>query len=96
MDEGYMQHPNERIRQKIIELCDELCMWERNTGRESTLLLLEGNFRFWADSGKPLPTRLIASMARMKLNEATENEDVTLEEKEERKRDDRELEKRGL
>lgn len=70
MSEGYMQHPDERVRQKIIELCDALCMWEENTGRESSLLIIERpDFRFWADSGKSIPTNQIAPFAKIKLTE---------------------------
>ena len=68
MDDGFMLHRDENVRRKILELCDALCMWERNTGRESTLLILEKpDFKFWAESGKPIPSRLIVSAAKAKL-----------------------------
>lgn len=68
MGDGFMQHPDEEVRQKILELCDALYSWERSMGRESSLLIMEElGFRFWADSGKPIPTRLINMRANEQL-----------------------------
>ena len=51
----YMQHADERVRQKILELCDALCSYERISGRCSALIIREeGGFVFRADSGKPV------------------------------------------
>ena len=36
-------HMNADVNKKIIELLDELCQWERDTGRETTLLLIPHN-----------------------------------------------------
>jgi hypothetical protein len=50
----YMQHPDQDVRQAIVWLTDALCAWERNTGRESVLILREtGGFVYRAVNGKP-------------------------------------------
>ena len=47
-------HPSEEVKRAIVQLDDALCVWERNTGRESVLILLEeGGFEHIALSGKP-------------------------------------------
>lgn len=49
-----MEHPDPDVRQALIRLSDALCTWERNTGRESVLILREvGGFVYRASSGKP-------------------------------------------
>lgn len=51
---GYMEHPCEEVRQKIRELSDAICSWERATSRESALIIREqGGFVYRAQSGKP-------------------------------------------
>ena len=51
---AFMQHPDPEVRQALIRLTDALCTWERNTGRESVLILREvGGFTYRAMSGKP-------------------------------------------
>jgi hypothetical protein len=51
---GNMQHPDREVQAAITRLCDALCMRERNTGRESVLIVREqGGFVFRASSGKP-------------------------------------------
>lgn len=48
------EHPNQEIRAAIIRLSDALCSYERNTGRESVLILREqGGLVYRAMSGKP-------------------------------------------
>jgi len=48
------KHPDEEVQAAIIRLSDALCTWERNTGRESVLILREqGGFLYRALSGKP-------------------------------------------
>lgn len=48
------QHPDPEVNQALIKLCDALCTWERNTGRNSVLIVREeGGFVFRAVSGKP-------------------------------------------
>ena len=49
-----MQHPDQDVRQAIVRLTDALCAWERNTGRESVLIIREtGGFVYRAVNGKP-------------------------------------------
>lgn len=49
-----MIHPDNDVQQALIRLDDALCSWERNTGRESVLILREvGGFVHRAVSGKP-------------------------------------------
>lgn len=48
------QHLNERVQQKLIELNDVICEWERATSRESVLIFREvGEFCYRSVSGKP-------------------------------------------
>lgn len=50
----YQEHPDPEVRHAIIRLNDALCSWERNTGRESLLILREvGGFVHRSQSGKP-------------------------------------------
>ena len=53
MANQYQQHVDSEVRQALVKLCDSLCRWERNTGRESILILREQGFCFRAISGKP-------------------------------------------
>jgi hypothetical protein len=49
-----MIHPNERVQKALMELNSALCVWERDTGRESVLILREqGGFSHRSVSGKP-------------------------------------------
>lgn len=49
-----MEHPSDEVRAALIRLSDALCQWERNTGRQSVLILREqGGFEYRAMSGKP-------------------------------------------
>lgn len=50
------EHLDPNVQQAIDHLCDELCTWERATGRESVLIIREpsSEFCFRAQSGKPL------------------------------------------
>ena len=51
---AFMQHPDPEVRQALIRLADALCTWERNTGRESVLIVREaGGFVYRAVNGKP-------------------------------------------
>ncbi len=51
---SFMQHPSQEVRQILVRLTDALCEWERNTGRNSVLILREeGGFVYRAVSGKP-------------------------------------------
>jgi len=53
---SFQEHPDQDVEQGIVRLCDALCMWERNTGRDSILIIREkGGFVFRAASGKPCP-----------------------------------------
>ena len=50
-----MKHANDEVQSAIIKLNDALCSWERNTGRESILIIREqGGFVHRSVSGKPL------------------------------------------
>lgn len=47
-------HPDPGVRQALIRLSDALCSWERNTGRESVLIVREtSGFVYRAVNGKP-------------------------------------------
>lgn len=46
-------HPDPRVRDALIKLTDALCSYERNTGRNSVLILREKNYVFRAVDGKP-------------------------------------------
>ena len=49
-----MEHESPDVRSALIRLSDALCQWERNTGRQSVLVLREqGGFEYRAMSGKP-------------------------------------------
>lgn len=50
-----MKHISPRVQQALDRLLNELCEWERNTGRQSGLILREqGGFVCRAQSGKPV------------------------------------------
>jgi hypothetical protein len=50
----YNEHPDKDVTAALIQLSDALCQWERNTGRESVLILREkGGYMYRAMSGKP-------------------------------------------
>jgi len=54
----FQQHPDEDVQQAIIRLNDALCSWERATGRQNLLVVIEqGGYEFVADCGKPLNHR---------------------------------------
>ena len=54
MELTFMEHPDPEVKQALVRLTDALCTWERNTGRESVLILREqGGFVYRAASGKP-------------------------------------------
>ena len=48
-------HADREVRSALIRLNDALCAWERNTGRESVLILREvDGFVHRSVSGKPV------------------------------------------
>jgi len=48
-----MNHPDPEVQKAIVKLDDALCMWERNTSRESVLIIREmGGFVHRSVSGK--------------------------------------------
>ena len=50
----FMRHSDPEVRQALVRLTDALCTWERNTGRESVLILREvEGFTYRAVNGKP-------------------------------------------
>ncbi len=62
-------HPDENVQQAMIRLCDALCSWERSTGRQNLLVVIEqdehdplGRYEFVADCGKPLGETARAGM----------------------------------
>jgi len=53
-----MWHKDRECEQALIRLNDALCMWERDTGRESTLIFVPETPDepiVMSQSGKPLP-----------------------------------------
>ncbi len=48
-----MAHQCEEVEAAIVRLSDALCTWERNTGRDSVLIIRENGFVYRAASGKP-------------------------------------------
>lgn len=53
---SWREHPDEEVRRTLIRLCDALCSWERSTGRQNLLVLIEQpDYDFIADCGKPIP-----------------------------------------
>ncbi len=67
---SYMQHPDPEVRQALVRLTDALCTWERNTGRESVLILREvDGFVYRAVNGKPDVPNDIEDAQLMKLIE---------------------------
>ncbi|PIP23734.1 MAG: hypothetical protein COX90_02095 [Candidatus Nealsonbacteria bacterium CG_4_10_14_0_2_um_filter_38_17] len=66
----FMQHPDPEVRQALVRLTDALCTWERNTGRESVLILREvDGFVYRAVNGKPDVPNDIEDAQLMKLIE---------------------------
>ena len=54
-----MEHPNKEVQRAIVRLNDALCTWERNTGRESVLIIREQEgFELRSVSGKPTTTNV--------------------------------------
>lgn len=52
-------HKDEKVNSALIRLLDELCSWERNTGRGSKLFLIPDHIDEWeqivfAMDGKPV------------------------------------------
>lgn len=62
-------HPDKEVQAAIVRLADALCSWERETGRQSILILREvGGFCFRAASGKPeIPDDISDSMVLAQL-----------------------------
>jgi len=49
-----MVHPNPEVQAALVRLNDALCSWERNTGRQSVLVIREqSGFVHRSLSGKP-------------------------------------------
>jgi len=48
-----MRHNSDKVQEAIVQLCDALCEYERNTGIESILILREPDFVCRAVDGKP-------------------------------------------
>ena len=54
MTADIMKHPDEEVNHAIVQLNDALCTWERNTGRQSVLIIREeGGWQHRSMSGKP-------------------------------------------
>jgi hypothetical protein len=69
-EEHFMEHRDKEIRQKILELCDTLCTYERMSGCESTLIIVDTcGFFFGADSGKPVPLKELLPWIECKVQE---------------------------
>jgi hypothetical protein len=52
MEFGIPEHKSKKVQIALTRLLDELCTWERETGRRSVLILREENYVCRADSGK--------------------------------------------
>lgn len=50
---SFEEHPDPRVMEAIIILCDVLCQRERNTGEKSVFILRENDFSLRAVDGKP-------------------------------------------
>lgn len=64
-------HMDKEVNQKIIELLDALCQFERNTGRRSTLELIPHNpdeRLVLAQDGKPLPEKQVCAAMADKIH----------------------------
>ena len=51
-------HRDSEVNSAIIRLLDALCLWERDTGRNSSFVLMlepEDGKVLWAMDGKPIP-----------------------------------------
>jgi hypothetical protein len=56
-----MEHPNPEVQAALVRLSDALCEWERNTGRQSVLILREeGGVVYRAQSGKPVDSPFLS------------------------------------
>jgi len=53
---NWVPHPDNNVTIALIRLNDALCTWERNTGRESVLILRELEWAHRSISGKPVNT----------------------------------------
>jgi len=49
---GIPQHKDREVQAALIRLLDALCTWERETGRQSVLILREDDYVCRAASGK--------------------------------------------
>lgn len=50
----FPEHPDHEVQSALIRLNDALCSWERETGRQSVLILREqGGYEHRSCSGKP-------------------------------------------
>lgn len=50
----FQTHPSPDVQAAIVRLSDALCTWERETSRQSVLVIREqGGFVYRAQSGKP-------------------------------------------
>lgn len=64
-------HMDKGVNQKIIELLDALCQFERETGRRSTFELIPHNpdeKLVLAENGKPLPEKQISAAMATKVH----------------------------
>lgn len=70
-----MYHMDADVEKAMVALADALCIWERNTGRESTLILvphLPDEQLVMLENGKPMPctstTDIITALAEAQTN----------------------------
>ena len=48
------EHPDPEVQQRLVQLSDALCNWERTTGQRSVLIVREtSGFVYRAQDGKP-------------------------------------------
>jgi len=62
------KHPDKEVDLAITRLCDALCEYERNSGRNSVLILREeGGWSFRAMGGKPVAPEACTDSAMINL-----------------------------
>lgn len=70
-------HMDEDVNDALIKLLDRLCTWERETGRESTLILIpaqQDEQIVMAQSGKPYPPDLVMKPEEIVTNAMVERD----------------------
>lgn len=69
-------HPDERVELALIRFLDELCTWERNTGRGGTVVVIPDDQSepiLIAQNGKLLDPRYLKRVTGLEVNEIVKN-----------------------